>query len=301
MNSLNNKAQSIQFADELFNSLSDSYENDKHAYNQPNHQAINLQQTFTNKGANWYHLKTDLEDPEAVLLIHGLMSSPLELRSLAEKFNKNGFHAVGVRLNGHGTSPWNLRDTTWNDWNESIQNGYNVLSAYSNKIHIIGFSTGGLLAVNFAASKPDNSLASVTSISAPVLLRDKKMKLVPLIHSINRLFCWLFGTELITFRPNNAEHPEVNYAHAPVRSLNQLLRLTHHFLRQDAVIPCPVRIFQSNHDPVVMTKSAQLLYDHILSDDKQIEFISSTRHGIVYEDIDNTQQKIIKTISSISD
>ncbi|HAI32163.1 MAG TPA: hypothetical protein DCM48_22015, partial [Thalassospira sp.] len=40
-----------------------------------------------------------------VLLVHGFLASPAELRELGEKFAAMGHAVMGVRLAGHGTSP----------------------------------------------------------------------------------------------------------------------------------------------------------------------------------------------------
>jgi esterase/lipase len=164
---------------------------------------------------------------------------------------------------------------------------------------VIGFSTGGLLALQQAIEHPHQNLASVISISAPVDFQSKQMKFVPLLHRANKLVRWVSSEGLMPFRPNEAEHPEVNYAHIPIRSLYQLQKMIEHMLKHKAVIHCPVTIMQSDADPVVAPQSADKLHRHIEASDKQIIMIHSNRHGILYEDIDNTQQKVIDTVLSL--
>ncbi len=265
---------------------------DKKQYDKPRYEEINKLQTF-NKDANWFRLLSEKENAPGVLLIHGFLASPAEMLGLGQRFHQLNFNVIGVRLKGHGTSPWDLRDRDWKDWSASVKRGFDILTAYSNEIHLIGFSTGGLLALQQAIQHPDSRLASVISVTAPVEFKSKQMKFVPLLYQANRLVRWVSSEGLMPFRPNVAEHPEVNYAHIPIRALYQLQKLIENLFNHPAPISCPVRLFQSDKDPVVEPESVNKLYRHIAAAEKDIEMIASQRHGILYENIDNTQQKII--------
>jgi esterase/lipase len=37
---------------------------------------------------------------------------------------------MGVRLSGHGTSPWDLRQQTWQDWLDSLYQGWRILQPF---------------------------------------------------------------------------------------------------------------------------------------------------------------------------
>ncbi len=289
------KVTQKQIAEYRFDDELRAYEWDKHKYNKPRHEEINQQQTFTQDG-NCFRLLSNNRNAEAVLLVHGFMASPAELRSLGDRFHQQGFHVFGIRLKGHGTSPWDLRDQDWQHWAASVKRGYKIAAAYSEHVHMVGFSTGGLLTLNQAIESADDQLASVISISAPVKFHNKNMKFIPILHHANKISRWVSEEGLMPFRPNDTEHPDVNYAHIPVRALYQLKKLIEHIFHQRANIPCPVTFFQSDEDPVVVETSVNLLYEHIKSKQKKIIKIHSQRHGIVYEDIDGTQQKIIDTV-----
>jgi esterase/lipase len=268
---------------------------DLQQYSKPRHQAINLQQTFTEEG-NSFRLLSDQPKAPAVLLVHGFMASPAEMRSLGARLQQQGCHVFGIRLKGHATSPWDLRNRDWHEWAASVQRGYRIAAAYSDEVHLVGFSTGGLLVLNHAVSHPEHRLTSVVSACAPVKFQDKNMKFVPLMHRANKIVRWVSEEGLMPFRPNNTEHPNINYAHIPIRALYQLQKFIAHFFDRPARIDCPVHLLQGDEDPVVVPSSVDKLYDHIEAPHKDIISIRSQRHGIVYEDIDNTQEKIIARI-----
>ena len=126
------------------------------------------------------------------------------------------------------------------------------------------------------------------------------MRFVPLLHQANKLVRWVSSEGLIPFRPNRTEHPDVNYMHIPIRSLYQLQKLVEDFFAKPAQIDCPVTLIQSDEDPVVVPDSVNQLYRHIQARDKFIKIIASRHHGIVYDNVDDTQQKVIDTVLAVA-
>jgi pimeloyl-ACP methyl ester carboxylesterase len=103
---------------------------------------------------NWNHtFELETEAPVGgLLLLHGMSDSPYSLRALGEAINEHGYRVVGLRLPGHGTAPSGLRSITWQDMAAAVRLAMGHLAAElgSKPIHIIGYSTGGPLALNFA-------------------------------------------------------------------------------------------------------------------------------------------------------
>ncbi len=283
-------------ADYRFDDQLLAYAWDREAFDKPRHHEINVQQTQSADG-NWYFLKSSRPDAAGVLLVHGFMAGPAELRSLGERLHADGYHVLGVRLKGHGTSPWDLRERNWHDWAASVERGFDILKAYTQAIHLVGFSTGGLLVLLQAARHPQIRLKSVTSISAPVHFRNRNMIFVPLLHHANRLVRWMNDEGLVPFRPNAPENPEVNYQHIPIRALYQLQQLIDYLSENELTINADVYLFQGNRDPVVDPASVHTLEKVISAAHKQVTLVESELHGIVYRNIDDVQQKICAAIA----
>ncbi len=289
------KINARALADYRFNDQLLAFEWDREKFQRPRYEAINSQQTQT-ADANWYFLKSKDKSASAVLLIHGFLSGPAELRSLGERLHTAGHHVLGVRLKGHGTSPWDLRNRNWHEWAASVERGYDILKAYSQSVHIVGFSTGGLLALNHAASNPNVRIKSVTSVNAPVQFRNKNMVFVPLVHHANRLVSWVSSEGLVPFTPNEPENPEVNYQHIPVRALYQLQRFIDHLTTNSLTINADVYLYQGDKDPVVAPSSVKTLDKLIIAENKTLVTLDSDIHGVVYRNIDEVQQKICASI-----
>ena len=272
-----------------------SYQFDKKQFSKTKHAEINDQQTAT-EDANWFFLESSEQDASAVLLIHGFLAGPAEMRSLGDRLHKQGHHVLGVRLKGHGTSPWDLRSRNWQDWHDSVSRGFDILKAFSSIIHIVGFSTGGLLALLQASENKSNKIRSVTSISAPIEFHNKNLKFVPLLHHANKLVSWVASEGLVPFRPNQTENPTINYQHIPVRALYQLQLLVTHIQEKKLEISSRVFLFQGDNDPVVIPKSMDILAENISSENIESNLIAADSHGVVYRNMDTIQQKICEKL-----
>jgi 1-acyl-sn-glycerol-3-phosphate acyltransferase len=85
-----------------------------------------------------------------IVLSHGYMAAPLEVRQLAQYLNRLGFWVYAPRLKGHGTSPEDLAMRSYLDWRLSVDQGYAIISNLCKHVVAGGFSTGAGLALDLA-------------------------------------------------------------------------------------------------------------------------------------------------------
>lgn len=223
-----------------------------------------------------------------VLLVHGLLASPAELRAYGEYLVKQGYTVLGIRLKGHGTSPYALRDQSWEDWYGCVQRGFNILKVHCPRIFVVGFSTGGALALKLAAEHHPE-MVGVIAISVPLKFVNPAFMLVPLLHGTNKLVAWVSAFEGVKpFIDNEPEHPTINYRNMPIRALYELRLLIAQFDEWLPKISMPVLIMYGDEDPVVSAKGAPIIMGKLGSKHKQIHAIKSHRHGILMENIDGT-------------
>ena len=88
-----------------------------------------------------------------VLLIHGLMAAPEEVREWAIFLHEKGLTVYAPRLSGHGTSSKDLSSRNYNDWLDSVDRGHAILKTCCKKILVAGFSTGAGLALQIGYSE----------------------------------------------------------------------------------------------------------------------------------------------------
>ncbi|MDI1232043.1 MAG: alpha/beta fold hydrolase [Methylobacter sp.] len=220
-----------------------------------------------------------------ILLIHGLLASPAELRAYGEYLVKQGYMVLGIRLKGHGTSPHALRDQSWEDWYGCVQRGFNILKAHCPRIFVAGFSTGGALALKLAAEHYPE-MVGVIAVSVPIKFVNPAFMLVSLLHGTNTLVGWVSAFEGVKpFIDNEPEHPTINYRNTPVRALYELRLL---IAQLDELLPqisLPVLVVYGDQDPIVSVKGAPIIMDKLGSQHKQIQVIKAQRHGILMENI----------------
>ncbi|HJN22687.1 MAG TPA: alpha/beta fold hydrolase [Rhodospirillales bacterium] len=283
----------------LFDDEHISYLWSKQSFDKPRYDEINRQET-ANKSAAPYMLLPDGGKPLGIVLVHGFLASPAEMRPLAEKLAAASYPVIAVRLPGHGTSPWDLRGRSWPDWLEAVRRGYRIMSAFAPRICVVGFSTGGSLALLLAAEHPVG-LAGIASVSAPLKFMNRNLIFVPLVYGANKLTRWLTSFEgVMPFRPNESEHPDINYRNVPLRGLYELRNVVEELEDRLPEVECPAMIIQATKDHIVDPVSARLIHDRLGSGDKTLRMIASERHGILNENTDGCQEKVIEFISSLS-
>lgn len=267
----------------------------KELYGKARYEEINKHETVT-ESTDPYLMPQKKKAQKGVLLIHGFLSSPPELSELGLKLHKEGHAVLGMRVSGHGTSPWDLENRTHENWIGSVRRNYKILSAFCDEIYIIGFSGGGALALKHASTNPQK-LAGVATVCAPLVLKDKMIHLVPFLHMINKLFSVMPKLEsLVPFKPNKSDYPKTNYASMPVSALNELRYLVQLVKKKLKYITCPVTILQATDDPVVNPKAAKIIYDSLSSKEKVLHMIKTDRHGIIYDNVGETHKLLIEFI-----
>ena len=264
---------------------------DKKRYSKPRYDDINTLEIFDENPAP-YLLKPQKSNGVGVLLIHGLLASPAELRGYAEALLKQGYTVLGVRLKGHGTSPYDLRKQTFEDWYKSVQRCMEILSVYCDSMVVAGFSTGGGLALKLAAENKA-IIDAVVVVAVPVKFVDKSFLFIPLIHGTNRLIKWVSSIEDVKpFIENSPEHKAINYRSIPVKSLHELRRLLDDVEQKLPEIKIPVLVIYADKDPVVHLNSAEIIMSKLGSECKKLITVHSERHGILMENIGSTWESI---------
>jgi esterase/lipase len=235
-----------------------------------------------------FFIQPELSNGLGVLLVHGLLASPAELRAYGEYLVKQGYTVLGIRLKGHGTSPHALRDQSWEDWYGGVQRGFDILKAHCSRIFAVGFSTGGALALKLAAEHYPE-MVGVIAVAVPLKFINPAFMLVPLLHGTNKLVAWVSAFEGVKpFIDNEPEHPTINYRNTPIRALYELRLLIAQLDDTLPKISMPTLILYGDEDPIVSVKGASVIMDKLGSKQKQLQVIKSHRHGILMENIGDT-------------
>jgi esterase/lipase/1-acyl-sn-glycerol-3-phosphate acyltransferase len=215
-----------------------------------------------------------------ILLIHGYMAAPEEMNAFAHYLHDKSFTVYVPRLKGHGTSPEDLAQTTFEQWIESVEEAFVVLRHSCKKIIVGGFSTGAGLALELSTRMDD--IAAVFAVAPPMRLQDLGSYFVPAIDAWNAMIKKIhLDTIAKEFIENHPENPHINYARNPVAGIHQLEKLMEYLEPKLKTIDKPTLVVQSRKDPVVNPKGTLKLFEGLGPDIKEYFIFDYDRHGIL--------------------
>jgi alpha-beta hydrolase superfamily lysophospholipase len=235
-----------------------------------------------------------------ILLLHGMSDSPYSLRVLGKDLNRRGYWVVGLRLPGHGTVPSGLKFVTWEEMNAVVGLAAQHLSAKIGRqpLHVIGYSTGASLALNYSLDALHNeSLRVPTSL----ILISPAIGLHPAagLAGIKNWLSYLPGLGHMAWLSILPEFDPYKYNSFATNAGNQVHHLTRIVSRRIAawvqdnppeVFP-PTLIFKSTVDATV---SENAVVDDLLNP------LNSPRHELVLFDINRLSLKSSLMISNPS-
>lgn len=107
------------------------------------------------------------------MLIHGFGGSVREIQSLYDHLTQSGIGCTTVVLAGHGKTKREFSESTYRMWVDSAVAAYEALKSrlLGEKIVVIGFSMGALMALQINAVHP---LDALVTINGPIYFWDKK-------------------------------------------------------------------------------------------------------------------------------
>ncbi len=208
-----------------------------------------------------------------VLMVHGLYATPNQCRKFADRLTSEGYKVVVPILAGHGTTAEDLGSTTQRDWCDSVFSGLP-----EGKFHVIGFSTGGLIAAKIAAELSERVI-SLSCICTPSKFVHKGMALAKIVRKVKFPKYW-----------DNGNNPET-YDKIPVSSVCELQELVVLSKGYFSALNAPTVITQTTNDPIVDPVSARDIYKLLDQDNANMFIIDSNRH-----DIDSSEESVLEFI-----
>ncbi len=216
-----------------------------------------------------------------VLLIHGLMAAPEEVREWADFLHQKGLTVYAPRLSGHGTSSKDLSVRSYHDWLDSVDRGRKILKTCCRKILIAGFSTGAGLALQSVILRP-HDFKAVISVSAPLRFRRFSSRFAEALHGFNHLCkSWSLNNLSREFMKNDADNPHINYLLCPVSAFVQVKKLMKKVRKSLHTIDIPALVIQAKNDPKVAPQSGPAIFKLLGTDKKRFVWVDYNMHGII--------------------
>jgi carboxylesterase len=242
-----------------------------------------------------------------VLLIHGFGGSPLELQPLTESLAQNGYTVSAPLLPGHGTTPRDFAATSNAEYLEAVRGELSDLRSQCQRLYVVGFSMGGLLALQI---ERETRLDGLVLMSTPIqpwndLADFDWLKVAAESGTKLHLFFPTLGIPNLVQARRREQHespsqlPEVNYAAYPAASCLHVLELIEQVKPQLHSIRTPTLIMQSRDDHVSAPSSADYLYDHLGSEEKRLVYLQHSGHVIALgRERDRVEQLVARFVAS---
>jgi alpha-beta hydrolase superfamily lysophospholipase len=188
------------------------------------------------------------------LMIHGLGDSPYFMKDLGHSVFRTGINVQSILLSGHGTLPSDLKNVSYSQWQSDLRMGVHQSRFLGPRLILVGYSTGGALALDYALENPDEVAALV--LIAPAI----------------RLFRWS-GRELscrgiVPAVPMKIPSP-AKYKWVPSNAICELNRLTQKNANTKTKLEVPVLLIVTDADTTVDSESARLWLKKIPSSYKK--------------------------------
>ena len=201
------------------------------------------------------------------LIIHGFGGSADEVSPLASRLKSKGYKVACPGLLGHTGRRSDLKRAGYTDWIKSAERGLVELMPGCNFVFIIGFSMGGLIAVNLALKY---DIAGIVTINTPIHYWDVRMILSNIVRG-------LVGRDFRIIK--RYSRATVKFPASALWNFRILLNKTKPLLSD---IICPVLITQGLDDDTVRKSSAQYLFGSISSEIKRMKFYENSGHVMLH-------------------
>ncbi|MBI5366366.1 MAG: alpha/beta fold hydrolase [Planctomycetes bacterium] len=225
--------------------------------------------------------------PHGVVLVHGFSNTPGDTRPLGARLAAQGFTVHGVLLPGHGRTPRDLERSTWEDWFCEVEYAVERLGRDCARVSVVGFSTGGLLALHLAATRPAaRPLHRLVCLSPFLALRRRWFYVLP----PERFFA--LGRGRIRYvrkpRPGNINDPDVrrtylSYRHIPLKAVASALECIDRVRAELPAVRSPILLMHSRGDQTCAPEGTQEVYDRVASAEKKLVFVERSNHVITLD------------------
>jgi pimeloyl-ACP methyl ester carboxylesterase len=212
---------------------------------------------------------------------------------LAGTLNEKGFQVLGLRLPGHGTAPSGLANVSWEDMAAAVPLAVRHLANMvgDRPIHVIGYSTGAPLAVNYtldALEDEDTRVPDSLVLVSPAVSLHRAAALAGWKHTLSKVpgmggLAWLqVLPEFDPYKYNSFPTNAAEQVFGVTSAVTSRLRARE---RSDGLTGFPrTLVFKSTVDATVSTNA---VVDNLLAR------LPAERHELVLFDVNRSAVKSI--------
>jgi carboxylesterase len=250
-------------------------------------------------------VKTNLElkgGNHAILMLHGLSGSNLEVARLAQSLHAHGFSVFAPNIEGYCFAS---QTTPWQDWLEKAQGHLDMMLEQYETVSVLGMSMGATLALALAEQE---SIASIALLGTAMDYRGWSIPWYRFLLRFGRVFTEFNFTYKEEF-PFGVKNPELRakmkqsytkrkYAEAGGEeiSLKHLIQgdyLIEHVKKNLDGVSSPVIAIHAIEDETCSVRGAERMFEQLSSKQKEFIYLGDSYHLIT---IDNQRQIVFNEV-----
>jgi carboxylesterase len=221
----------------------------------------------------------------SVLVLHGLGGGTHELQPLIEALESAGMRVLAPIMPGHDGPGEIMPRSSWPEWMAAVLEAYDLLAAEGAPVAVVGFSTGGTLALSLASRRPVARLV----LLAP-FLAIRYSGLFP-VRAATYLRALAYVMPNLPRRAPAVRDPEMRRIAAAAEryrtfNVHAALSAVELIDQVKAIVPeitTPTLIIQGKLDSVVEPGNASWLLDHLGSTEKSLVMLPRSDHLVALD------------------
>ncbi|MBS4190381.1 carboxylesterase [Bacillus sp. FJAT-49705] len=228
----------------------------------------------------------------AVLLLHGFTGNTADVRMLGRFLEGKGYTCHAPLYKGHGVPPEELVHTGPEDWWKNVMVGYEFLKNKGHEeIAVAGLSLGGVFSLKLGYTVP---IKGIISMCAPMYIKSEEVMYEGILQ---------YASDYKKLEGKSEEEIEkemIEFRKTPMNTLKALQGLIADVRKSVDMIYSPTFVVQARHDHMINTDSANIIYNEVESDLKDLKWYEESGHVItldkerdqVYEDVYQFLEKL---------
>ncbi|ANX13539.1 carboxylesterase [Fictibacillus arsenicus] len=211
----------------------------------------------------------------AVLMLHGFTGSSADVRMMGRFLQKKGYTCHAPQYKGHAVPPEELVHTGPDDWWEDVIGGYNHLKEKGyDEIAVVGLSLGGVFSLKLATEQP---VKAVVPMCAPMYIKSEEVMYKGVCEYAEEY------KKREQKSPEQIEQEMEEFKKTPMNTLKALQELLKSVRNSVDLVYAPTFVVQARHDEMINTDSANIIYNEVESEKKDLKWYENSTHVITLD------------------
>jgi carboxylesterase len=211
----------------------------------------------------------------AVLLLHGFTGNTADVRMMGRFLETKGYTCHAPLYKGHGVPPEELVHTGPEDWWKDVMEGYEFLKNKGHKeIAVAGLSLGGVFSLKLGYTVP---IKGIIPMCAPMYIKSEEVMYEGIL-SYAREYKRMEGKS-----EDQIEQEMAEFQKTPMKTLKALQELIADVRNHVDMIYSPTFVVQARHDHMINTDSANIIFNEVENNLKQLKWYEESGHVITLD------------------